>query len=70
MPRYFSINSVGVMVALTLFLLVLPLLLPPLSPPPLMLLFVPVMIISLLLFFAFSQPQVPNVAGLISCVRF
>ncbi|KAG2687344.1 hypothetical protein I3843_09G047600 [Carya illinoinensis] len=61
MPRYFSIKSVMILVSATFVLLVLPLVLPPLSPPPLILLFVPVMIISVLVFLALSQPQLPNI---------
>lgn len=68
MLRYFIVKSVIVMVAVTLFLLVLPLVLPPLPPPPLMLLLVPVMIFSLLIFLALSQPPLPNIA--ILCVWY
>ncbi|KAK4753180.1 hypothetical protein SAY87_021978 [Trapa incisa] len=45
-----------VLAALTLSLLVLPLVLPPLPPPPLLLLMVPVLIMSLLLLLALSPP--------------
>ncbi|KAI5583669.1 hypothetical protein POPTR_006G037801v4 [Populus trichocarpa] len=60
MFRYFKSIAVMVMVVLTVFLLVLPLVLPPLPPPPLVLLFVPVFIMSLLVFLAFSPSKLPD----------
>ncbi|TQE05894.1 hypothetical protein C1H46_008577 [Malus baccata] len=63
MLRYFSIISVMFLIVLTVFLVVLPLLLPPLPPPPLVLLFIPVLIMAVLILLAFSHlSQVPNMA--------
>ncbi|KAK4345985.1 hypothetical protein RND71_036161 [Anisodus tanguticus] len=56
-----SSKVIFVMVFLTISLLVLPLVLPPLPPPPLMLLFVPVLLMVLLVFLAFTPSQLPNV---------
>lgn len=60
-----SFKSVVVMVALTVSLLVVPLVLPaPLPPPPSTLLVIPVLIMALLVvFFFFSSSKVPNVAA-------
>lgn len=57
----FSVRFFTVMVVLTISLLVLPLVLPPLPPPPLMLLFVPVLIMSLLFVLALTPSQVPDI---------
>lgn len=57
-----SSRAIFTMVFLTISLLVLPLVLPPLPPPPLMLLFVPVLLMALLVFLAFTPSQLPNVA--------
>ncbi|KAI5560237.1 hypothetical protein POPTR_016G037200v4 [Populus trichocarpa] len=63
MLSFFSLRSVVTMVVLTVSLLVLPLVLPPLSPPPLLFLFVPVFIMSLLLFLALSSSTAePHIA--------
>ncbi|KAI3444338.1 hypothetical protein Pfo_001003 [Paulownia fortunei] len=62
MFSYFSIREILLMVFLTVSLLFLPLVLPPLPPPPLMLLLVPVAIMAVLIFLAFTPPQLPNVA--------
>ncbi|ONH94913.1 hypothetical protein PRUPE_7G039400 [Prunus persica] len=49
-----------ILTILTVFLVVLPLVLPPLPPPPLVLLFVPVLIMAVLVLVAFSPlPRVP-----------
>ncbi|KAK3011741.1 hypothetical protein RJ639_011456 [Escallonia herrerae] len=61
MCKYFSLTALTVMVILTVSLSVLPLVLPPLPPPPYMLLFVPVLIMALLVFLAFSPSKAPNV---------
>ncbi|GMN57781.1 hypothetical protein TIFTF001_026892 [Ficus carica] len=54
MVKLFSLRSAMIMAVFTVSLLVLPLVLPPLPPPPAMLLLVPVLIMSLLVFLAFS----------------
>ncbi|KAK2988895.1 hypothetical protein RJ640_007315, partial [Escallonia rubra] len=61
MCKYFSLTALTMMVILTVSLSVLPLVLPPLPPPPYMLLFVPVLIMALLVFLAFSPSKAPNV---------
>ena len=63
MFRYFKVIAVMVMAVLTVFLLVLPLVLPPLPPPPLVLLLLPVFIMSLLVFLAFSPSKLPDTAS-------
>lgn len=50
---YFSIESMVVLVGLTVSLLILPLILPPLPPPPFMLLLLPICILGVLVLFAF-----------------
>ncbi|KAG8648995.1 hypothetical protein MANES_08G059400v8 [Manihot esculenta] len=56
---YFS-RSAFIMVVFTASLLVMPPLLPPLPPPPTVLLFVPVIIMSFLVFMAFIPSQMPE----------
>ncbi|OAY43307.1 hypothetical protein MANES_08G059100v8 [Manihot esculenta] len=56
------LKSILVMVLLALSLLLLPVVLPPLSPPPLLFLFIPVFIMSLLIFLALSPSYEPNIA--------
>ncbi|KAG8648991.1 hypothetical protein MANES_08G058601v8 [Manihot esculenta] len=58
--NHFSLRSLTVMVVFTFFLLVLPLVLPPLPPPPLFLLFLPVLIMSALIFLALTPSNVPD----------
>ncbi|GER27926.1 auxin-regulated gene involved in organ size [Striga asiatica] len=53
MFRYFTYESLFLLVCLTVTLLILPLVLPPLPPPPLMLLLVPIFILALLMVLAF-----------------
>ncbi|GFP90340.1 hypothetical protein PHJA_001177900 [Phtheirospermum japonicum] len=53
MFRYFTLESLFLLVCLTASLLILPLVLPPLPPPPLMLLLVPIFILALLMVLAF-----------------
>lgn len=62
--------SVLILSLLALSILVLPLVMPPLPPPPLLLLLVPVFIMLLLFFIAFSpSKKVPNKASFVSwCV--
>lgn len=67
MFKYFSIISVMILTILTVFLVVLPLVLPPLPPPPLVLLFVPVLIMAVLVLVAFSPlPRVPGQMAVVS----
>ena len=61
MLRYFTLITVLVLVFLTVSLLVLPLVLPPLPPPPLMLLFIPVLMMIALIFMALLPSELPNV---------
>ncbi|OAY40232.1 protein ORGAN SIZE RELATED 1-like [Manihot esculenta] len=56
------LRSVVIMVLLALSLLLLPVVLPPLSPPPLLFLFVPVFIMSVLVLLALSPSHEPNIA--------
>ncbi|CAN4109200.1 unnamed protein product [Withania somnifera] len=58
--NFSSLIAILIMVFLTISLLVLPLVLPPLPPPPLMLLFIPVLLMVLLAFLAFTPSQLPN----------
>lgn len=53
MFRYFTLESLFLLVCLTASLLILPLILPPLPPPPLMLLLLPICILGLLMILAF-----------------
>ncbi|CAA2952349.1 Hypothetical predicted protein [Olea europaea subsp. europaea] len=66
MFRNSALGGVLVMVIFTLSLLVLPLVLPPLPPPPPLFLLVPVLIMAMLIFLAFSPSQVPNVSVITS----
>lgn len=52
--RYFTLESMFLLICLTASLLILPLVLPPLPPPPLMLLLLPIGIMGLLMFLAFT----------------
>ncbi|KAI6673692.1 hypothetical protein NL676_001598 [Syzygium grande] len=61
MVKYFSARSVVLLALLAISLLVLPLVLPPLPPPPALLLFVPVLIMSVLILLAFSPSKMTNV---------
>ncbi|KAF8110765.1 hypothetical protein N665_0079s0079 [Sinapis alba] len=54
---YFSLESLVILVGLTVSLLILPLVLPPLPPPPFMLLLIPIGIMVLLVVFAFMPPS-------------
>ncbi|KAL1533175.1 hypothetical protein AAHA92_33096 [Salvia divinorum] len=54
MFRYFTLESLFLLVCLTVSLLVLPVVLPPLPPPPLLLLLLPILILALLMFLAFT----------------
>ncbi|ESW34125.1 hypothetical protein PHAVU_001G126600 [Phaseolus vulgaris] len=58
--------SVLILALLTLSILLLPLVLPPLPPPPLLLLFLPVFILVVLFFLAFSPSTLPNMPVLTS----
>ncbi|KAL3835127.1 hypothetical protein ACJIZ3_009863 [Penstemon smallii] len=51
--RYFTIESLCLLVCLTVSLLILPVILPPLPPPPFMLLLLPICILALLMILAF-----------------
>ncbi|KAK4436641.1 hypothetical protein Salat_0827800 [Sesamum alatum] len=53
MFRYFTLESLFLLLCLTMSLLILPLVLPPLPPPPFMLLLLPILIMALLMLFAF-----------------
>ncbi|KAI3830227.1 hypothetical protein L1987_04361 [Smallanthus sonchifolius] len=55
----FGLKALAVMVLFTVFLVVLPLVLPPLPPPPPLLLFIPVLIMSVLVFLAFAPSELP-----------
>lgn len=66
MLSYFSLTSIVILVLLTVLLLVLPLVLPPLPPPPLILLFVPVLLIIALVFLALLPSELPNVLSVAS----
>lgn len=56
--RYFTVESLLLLVCLTATLLILPLILPPLPPPPSLLLLVPICILVLLMFLAFTPSNV------------
>ena len=61
MVRYLTALGMAIMVALTLSLVLLPMVMPQLPSPLLVILFVPIVIIGLLLYFAFAYPDVPYV---------
>ncbi|PIN13184.1 hypothetical protein CDL12_14191 [Handroanthus impetiginosus] len=61
MFRYFSLESLFLLVCLTASLLILPLILPPLPPPPCMLLLLPVLIMGLLMVLAFMPANARDV---------
>ncbi|XXG89540.1 hypothetical protein AAC387_Pa12g1518 [Persea americana] len=58
---YFSVESILVLLCLTVSLLLLPLILPPLPPPPLLLLLLPIGILFVLLILAFIPSDVRNI---------
>ncbi|PKA64291.1 hypothetical protein AXF42_Ash009511 [Apostasia shenzhenica] len=64
--KYFSAQSLMVLLCLTASLLILPLILPPLPPPPFMLLLLPIGIFLVLLILAFMPSDVQNIAS--SCL--
>ncbi|XP_056161311.1 protein AUXIN-REGULATED GENE INVOLVED IN ORGAN SIZE-like [Syzygium oleosum] len=55
---YFSLQSLYVLICLTVSLLILPLILPPLPPPPFMLLLLPIGILVVLVILAFMPSNV------------
>lgn len=55
---YFTVESLFLLVCLTVSLLILPLILPPLPPPPLMLLLLPICILALLMILALMSSNV------------
>ncbi|KAJ0479298.1 hypothetical protein HanIR_Chr13g0618451 [Helianthus annuus] len=55
----FGLKALVMMVLFTVSLAVLPLILPPLPPPPSLLLFVPVLIMSVLVFMVFEPLKLP-----------
>ncbi|KAI3470266.1 hypothetical protein Pfo_026929 [Paulownia fortunei] len=61
MFRYFTLESLFLLVCLTVSLLILPLILPPLPPPPFMLLLLPIFIMGLLMVLAFMPFGVRDV---------
>ncbi|XP_057781221.1 protein AUXIN-REGULATED GENE INVOLVED IN ORGAN SIZE-like [Salvia miltiorrhiza] len=60
--RYFTLESLLLLVCLTVSLLVLPVVLPPLPPPPFLLLLLPIFILALLMLLAFMPSGVREVA--------
>ncbi|KAI3459893.1 hypothetical protein Pfo_016556 [Paulownia fortunei] len=58
MFRYFTMESLVLLVCLTVSLLILPLILPPLPPPPFLLLLLPICILALLMILAFMPSNV------------
>lgn len=58
MSRYFTLESLLLLVCLTVSLLILPLVLPPLPPPPFLLLLLPICMLVVLLFLAFMPSNV------------
>ncbi|KAJ4723950.1 ARGOS protein [Melia azedarach] len=58
---YFSLESLLLLLGLTVSLLILPLILPPLPPPPFMLLLVPIGILAVLLILAFMPSNVRDI---------
>ncbi|KAK4421907.1 protein AUXIN-REGULATEDINVOLVED IN ORGAN SIZE [Sesamum alatum] len=58
MSRYFTLESLFLLVCLTVSLLILPLVLPPLPPPPFLLLLLPICILALLMILAFMPSNV------------
>ncbi|CAA2967524.1 AUXIN-REGULATED GENE INVOLVED IN ORGAN SIZE-like, partial [Olea europaea subsp. europaea] len=61
MFRYFTLESLLLLVCITASLLILPLVLPPLPPPPFMLLLVPICLLVLLIVLAFMPSNFQNV---------
>lgn len=61
MFRYFTLESLLLLVCLTVSLLVLPVVLPPLPPPPFLLLLLPILILALLMLLAFMPSGVREV---------
>ncbi|CAA0838716.1 Unknown protein [Striga hermonthica] len=62
MSRYFTLESMFVLVCLTASLLILPLVLPPLPPPPFMLLLVPICILAVLMMLALRPANARDAA--------
>ena len=58
---YFSLESLLLLVCLTVSLLILPLILPPLPPPPFMLLLLPIVILAVLMILAFMPSNVRDI---------
>ncbi|KAL0322799.1 UNVERIFIED_CONTAM: protein AUXIN-REGULATEDINVOLVED IN ORGAN SIZE [Sesamum angustifolium] len=58
MSRYFTLESLFLLICLTVSLLILPLVLPPLPPPPFLLLLLPICILALLMILAFMPSNV------------
>ncbi|PIN21018.1 hypothetical protein CDL12_06290 [Handroanthus impetiginosus] len=61
MSRYFTSESLCLLVCLTVSLLILPLVLPPLPPPPFLLLLLPICMLALLMILAFMPSKVRDV---------
>ncbi|KAL2529858.1 ARGOS-like protein [Forsythia ovata] len=61
MFRYFTLESLLLLVCLTASLLFLPLVLPPLPPPPFMVLLVPICLLVLLMILAFMPSNIQDV---------
>ncbi|KAB2048135.1 hypothetical protein E1A91_A13G095600v1 [Gossypium mustelinum] len=59
--KYFSLESLLLLICLTASLLILPLILPPLPPPPFMLLLLPIAILTVLMFLAFMPSNVRDI---------
>lgn len=59
--KYFSLESLLLLICLTASLLILPLVLPPLPPPPFMLLLLPIAILTVLMFLAFMPSNVRDI---------
>ena len=59
--NYFSLESLLLLVCLTVSLLILPLILPPLPPPPFMLLLLPIGILAVLMVLAFMPSNVRDI---------
>ncbi|XP_039171988.1 protein AUXIN-REGULATED GENE INVOLVED IN ORGAN SIZE-like [Eucalyptus grandis] len=60
---YFSLESLYLLICLTMSLLILPLILPPLPPPPFMLLLLPIVILVVLVVLAFMPTNVRDLTS-------
>ena len=60
---YFSVQSLLVLICLTVSLLILPLILPPLPPPPLMTLLLPIGILAVLMILAFTPSNLQDITN-------